>query len=87
MLSNYIFITVLILFWVAAFVLPKRHLLPKGINKLKAFHSNFAWWLLSMSYFLLGFLLPGFLVPPALDFILKYTLALPCYFGVMLENY
>lgn len=86
MFSNYVFIFVLIAVWAVAFALPVSRVKNNRRRLLQIIRISAIWWVLGMTYHLLGFLLPNFLVPGIIDKLLSFTVALPCRLGIGVEN-
>ncbi len=86
MLSNYLFIALLLLLWPLAFFYPENRLRKRHKRLLWLGRLAFVWWVAGMGFYFLGFLLPNFLVPRFLGTILNYTLSLPCRVGIRLEE-
>jgi hypothetical protein len=87
MLSNYLFILLLAGLWLLSFVMPTRKLRKSRKRLLWLVRLSFSWWVIGMSYHLLGFLIPNMIVPRILDDVLKVTLALPCRLGIGFEQF
>lgn len=88
MASNYIFITLLGTLWIVSFAYPAKRLKKKSQKRLLwLVRLSFTWWVIGMSYHLLGFLIPTMLVPKVVDTLLDFTLALPCRLGIGFENF
>lgn len=87
MFSNYLFIFMLIVMWGLAFLVPTAKLKKKNAKRLVTLvRISTLWWVIGMTYHLLGFLLPNFLVPSVIDKMLSFTIALPCRLGIGLET-
>ena len=87
MISNYIFVALLASFWILSFFHPTKRLKKNRKRLLWLTRLAFLWWLLGMSYYLLGFLIPSMLVPKAINSLLSVTLALPCRLGIGFEHF
>jgi len=87
MFSNYFFILMLAVMWGLAFALPTAKLKKKNLKRLMILVKiSTVWWIAGMTYHLLGFLLPTFLVPSIVDKLFSYTIALPCRLGIGVET-
>lgn len=87
MFSNYFFIFMLVAMWGLAFLVPTAKLKKKNVKRLMTLvRISTLWWIIGMTYHLLGFLLPTFLVPSAIDRLLSVTIALPCRLGIGVET-
>lgn len=86
MSGNYIFVLVLAGMWSLAFLYPTAKLKKNGKRLHMLLKISSVWWILGMTYYLLGFLLPNFLVPRALDTLLSLTVSLPIRLGVGVET-
>ena len=87
MFSNYFFIFMLVVMWCLAFMLPTAKLKKKNAKRLVTLVKiSTLWWVIGMTYHLLGFLLPNFLVPSAIDRLISFTIALPCRLGIGVET-
>lgn len=87
MISNYLFVALLAVMWLLAFVYPFRKKPRRNVLRLLTFlRYAFVWWVLGMSYRFLGFLVPDFILPNSLDWLLSFTVALPCRLGESIEH-
>lgn len=86
MFSNYLFVFVLAAMWGIAFVFPTKKLKKNGKRLHQMVKMSVVWWVLGMTYYLLGFLIPSILVPRFIDQLLSFTVALPCRLGVGVET-
>jgi len=87
MISNYIFIALLAIMWLLAFVYPLKKKPRRNVLRLLTLlRYAFMWWVLGMSYRLLGFLVPDFILPNSLDWLMSFTVALTCRLGEGTEH-
>lgn len=87
MISNYLFVALLAAMWLLSFVYPFKKKPRRNVLRVqKLIRYAFVWWVLGMSYRFLGFLVPDFILPNPLDWVLSYTVALPCRLGEGVEH-
>ena len=87
MLSNFIFVLLLAVLWAVSFLVPTKKLRKNRKRLVWLVRLSFVWWVIGMSYHLLGFLLPGVLLPKAISGVLSITVALPCRLGIGFEHF
>lgn len=87
MISNYLFVALLAVMWLLAFVYPFRKKPRRNVLRLLTLlRYAFVWWVFGMSYRFLSFLVPDFILPNSLDWLLSFTVALPCRLGEGTEH-
>ncbi|MBT9156418.1 MAG: hypothetical protein DDT37_01403 [Firmicutes bacterium] len=87
MITNYLFVALLTAMWLAAFVYPFKRKPRRNVLRLLTFLRYASlWWVLGMSYRFLGFLVPDFILPNTVDWLLSYTIALPSRLGEGVEH-
>ena len=87
MITNYVFVALLTAMWLAAFVYPLKKKPRRNVLRLLTlFRYASVWWVLSMSYRFLGFLVPDFILPNAVAWVFSYTIALPSRLGEGVEH-